>query len=89
MARPIKEQKTTSIPLRLPDIWIKHLKIAAENIGVTSYSEVIRMAIKKYLTEELEDFGLGLMINEGIKSESIDTEDFINRLKEDIKTESN
>ncbi|OHD09004.1 MAG: hypothetical protein A2Y41_03340 [Spirochaetes bacterium GWB1_36_13] len=81
MARPLNTKKTVSVPIRFPEEWINELKNISQDLGLSAYIEVIRIAVKKYLDEYHEDYGLAIAIKEGLESEKIDTEAFLNSLK--------
>lgn len=44
-----KKTKDVEVPIRLRQDWIDQCKAIAEQKGLPSYSDIIRMAIKKYL----------------------------------------
>lgn len=71
---------TKPVSIRLPEEWIDNLKIISNDIGLSSYSEIIRIAVKRYMDEYLDDIEFGDRMKEASKSEIIDTDDFINSL---------
>jgi len=71
---------TKPISIRLPEEWIENLKLISNDIGLSSYSEIVRIAVKSYMDEYLDDINFGESLKEASKTEIIDTTDFINSL---------
>ncbi|MCF6334151.1 MAG: ribbon-helix-helix domain-containing protein [Spirochaetales bacterium] len=71
---------TKPISIRLPEDWIDNLKLISSNIGLSSYSEIIRIAVKRYMDEYLDDEEFGNSMREASKTKIIDTDDFISSL---------
>ncbi|MDA3939646.1 MAG: hypothetical protein PF693_10085 [Spirochaetia bacterium] len=71
---------TKPISIRLPEDWISNLKLISSHIGISSYSEIIRIAVKKYMDEYMEDEEFGNSMREASKTGIIDTDDFISNL---------
>jgi len=84
MGRPFKDEKTVSIPVRLPEKWIGELKLISVNIGVTAYAEVIRIAVKQYIDSNLEDYAFGQAMLEVNNEDTVNTDIFINSLKDKL-----
>ncbi len=51
------------------------------NLGVTAYAEVIRMAVKQDIDNNLEDYALGQAMLEADNEDTVDTDSLLNRLK--------
>ena len=82
MARPVKADKTVSIPLRIPKAWIESLKDISNDIAVSAYSDIMRMAIKKYINEYNEDIALVIAMKETDTNDLVNTDKFLAELKQ-------
>lgn len=71
---------TKPISVRLPEDWIANLKLISSDIGLSSYSEIIRIAVKRYMDEYLDDEEFGNSMREASKTGLIDADDFIDSL---------
>jgi len=74
------KQQTKPISIRLPEEWIENLKLISNDIGLSSYSELVRIAVKSYIDEYLDDINFGKSLKEVSKEDIIDTDEFINSL---------
>jgi len=75
MGRSQETKKTSPIPIRLPNDWIKKLKLIATHDGISSYAEIIRIAVKSYI-DDYEDHLLGLLMEEVEDDDVINADDF-------------
>jgi metal-responsive CopG/Arc/MetJ family transcriptional regulator len=79
-----KNDNFSPVPVRLPNDWIDELKKISEKSGLSTYSELIRVAVKKYIDEYKEDQEFGEELQSALKSGKVSRKEIMDFIDSNI-----